>query len=90
VAGIAVGGSGGTGLEEGRSGWGEVVAGVGVVGETRSLVGRILLVSGDVVSMAKSGCWERSLAYGAEGAVACGGAMVTSTVGAGEFGGVAR
>ena len=77
-------------MEERRSRWGEVVADVGVVGETRSLVGRILLVGGDVVGMAKGGCWERSLAYGAEGAVAGGGAMVTSTVGAGEFGGVAR
>ena len=76
-------------MQEWRCGWSKVVAVVGIVSEAGALVRGIFLVGGDVVGVAKGGCGKGALADGAEGAVTCGGAMVSSTVGAEEFGVVA-
>ena len=43
-------------------------------------------MGGDVVGMAKGGSWEGSLTDGAESCVAGSGAMVSSAVGARQFG----
>ena len=54
-----------------------MVAVVGIVSEAGALVRGVFLVGGDIVGVAKGGCGKGALADGAEGAVACGGAMVS-------------
>lgn len=58
-----------------------------VVRESGALVGGVLPVGGFIVCVAECSGWEGALTYGAESAVACGGSMVSSAVGAGKFGG---
>jgi hypothetical protein len=64
-----------------------VVAVKWIVRESGALVRGILPVGGFIVCVAECSGWEGALTYAAESAVACGGSMVGSAVGAGEFGG---
>ena len=58
-----------------------------LVGDSSALVGVVLAMGGFVVGVAECSGGESALTYGAECAIAGGGSMVGSAVGAWEFGG---